>query len=186
MIKNLIQTTIFVKLLKIFWRLHYYFRQRVYEIYKNSQTFIPIQRLWDKIRICFRYSFLEKITNTREEGNNMVFNESKVVRWWINLYRKRKQEVSFFLKISRTNSSVKELKKELNYLTVKNTSIIMVVAILTNIMLSILLKKQILLLGWIIRYLLLSMGISGLFCNATWKDIMRTSYFIRQINIYKF
>jgi hypothetical protein len=179
MLKTLLNMSISFKLLTNLWGRYCVFEQWLGETYKNSQMHKTIQGLRDKIKLYFRYSFLGSLTEIKEEENNVVLEESKVVRYLINSYKKFKLKVISCSGTSRIGSSLGEIIKGLYFFPIKNLSIIIGVAILTNTIFSLLLKKEIELFGWIIRGLVLFVGLSGLFCNATWEDIKKTSSILK-------
>jgi len=182
MLTTLKETSIFVRFLKESWQRYCFFEEQLNETYKNSQTYRITQGLKNKIKVYFRYSFLGTISEIKENENNIVLEESKIVRYLINSYKKFKLRAISYFDTSIARSSLNELTKELYFSPIKNLSIIIVVAILINIIFSILLKKEIGLLGWFIRIFFLLIGLNGLSSNATWEDIKKTSYFIKQQN----
>ena len=183
MLMELIETSIFISLLRKFGKVYCSVERLLLEASKNSRTCCLTQELWDKIKVCFKYSSLEKIAEI-EIKDIIVLNESKVVKWLINLYKKWSYKIIFYLKISRINYSVEQLKKKLHFLPVKTASIIIVTAILTNVIFSLLLRREISLLDWIIRGLLMFIGLAGLFCNSDYESIKETSWFMKYINTY--
>ncbi len=122
---------------------------------------------------------LETIRNGYRSLEQKIFNickeiyigldKSKIVKWLINSYKKLQYKTSPFLKTSIINSSIEELKKECHFFRIKTLGIIIVAAVLTNISVSIILKKEIGLFGWIIRGLFLSLGLISLSCAANKK-----------------
>lgn len=71
-------------------------------------------------------------------------------------------------------------------LSVRSISIIMLMLVIANIFLYNILRSfedvEIGLLGWIIRGILLFMGIVGIFCKSQLKDLRETSLFVSWIN----
>ena len=120
------------------------------------------------------------------KGNSKILNNSKSVKWLLKInndWRKRIIECS---KTSLTIKHATGFKSELYLLPVKTGGIIIVTAILTNVFLYALLKssmqKEIGLLSWIIKGMLLLVGLAGLFCETGLKNLIGTSLFLKWIN----
>jgi hypothetical protein len=120
---------------------------------------------------------LGKISEIREKENIDILIESKTIDYLINLYRRCKSAIALFFKKSLINNLAEVLKKEFYSYPVKNTSLIIVTAILTNTVFSFLLKKEIGLLSWIIKGLLLFVGVTGLASDADWSTMRSNSIF---------
>ena len=174
------ETSIAVSLFKYFYKWYGYIEQRVNYIYFNSQTDRLLNIFSEKIKICFRYSFLGRITETKQI-NSLVLDNSLVVQYLTNFYKKWKDKITNYLKTSLTISWAKDTKEELYFLPVRMIGIIVVIAIVVNVFLSLALQKQIGLWGWLMRGLFLFVGISGLFCTADWLAIEKSSIFLRKI-----
>lgn len=182
MLRTSKETSVFVRLIKKLWRRYHFFKLQLDEIRKNSQMYRITEGLRAKINLYFRYSFFGKIIEIKiKKEEDMILNESRVVVWLINLYKKWRYKIISILKLSKTITSMDLLKRESHLLPIKIGSIITIVAIFTNIIFSILLKKEIGLFGWFIRISLLLIGFSGLSSNATWEDVNKTSYFVNRI-----
>lgn len=151
-------------------------------MYQESQAHRLIKEFCVGTKINFKYSFLGKITEIKEEENFAMVKSSLVIQWLIDLYKKWKLKIISYLNISTIYSFEEELKKEFNFFLIRTTSIVVVVAILTNTIFSLLLKKEIGLFGWIMRGLVLFVGLSGLSSQASWEDIKKTSFFLKRIS----
>jgi len=112
----------------------------------------------------------------------MVLDNSKSVKWLLSLYKKLKKKTNDYTQTSRIISFIQQLKKEFYPLPLKTFGIIAVVGTSTNIFFSILNKKELGFLSWVIQGFIIFIGLDGFFSNATWQDIKKTSYFLRCIN----
>lgn len=182
MLRALIKTSLFVLLLKKIWKNYSFIENWLDRIYQESQAHRLIKEFCVSTKINFKYSFLEKITEIKEEENFAMVKSNLVIQWLIDLYKKWKFKIISYLNISTTYSFEEELKKEFNFFPIRTTSIVAVVAILTNTIYSLLFKKEIGLFGWIMRGLLLFIGFSGLFCNVDWKNLKETSFVLRYMD----
>lgn len=77
-------------------------------LYSNNQTSILIQRLWDKIRICFRYSFLGRITELKEENSLLIWDNSIFFNWLLNKYKILKYKIINYTKTSIVLNLIKK------------------------------------------------------------------------------
>lgn len=74
-----------------------------------------------------------------------------------------------------------EIKRELYGLPVKTGGIVLFTAVLSNMLLSLLLHKEIEVLGWSMRVLLLFVAFWVIFCKVGWEELKRTSLLIRHV-----
>jgi hypothetical protein len=135
----------------------------------------------DIAKLYFRYSFLGRLTDTCSKRNSF-FEESKIIRGVSNIYKKTKHRLKHYLEASLTNKLVKLLRKDFSLFAVRNISIAVIAFVAADIFFSIvILKKKIELQGWLIRGLLIYIGIGGLFCNANWQDVKENSFFYKYL-----
>lgn len=152
--------------------------------YENSRLYRLARTLWVGTRINFGASFLGRITEIKEQEYVTVLNNSKFIKRLLNVYNAGKDRIINYSKRSELRDLGKEFKDNFVAMPVKMGSIILIATILSNIFFSMLLNKEIGLLGWIIRGFFLSVGLSGLFCNSKWKDMKETSLVIKLINTH--
>ena len=176
------ETSIVVSLFKYFYKCYSRIEQRVNYIYSNSQIAGFLSIFWEKTKLCFRYSFLGRITQIKE-ANPALLDNSRAARYLINFYKRWMNRIIRHSKTSSTVSLAKDTKEELYFLPVRMIGIIVVVAIVVNVFLSLVLQKEIGLWGWLMRGLFLFAGVSGLFCQADWPAIKKSSIFLRKAKI---
>lgn len=170
----LIKGSRFIKILRSghFWLI---------DIYINSHTYKLINRFKEIIKSGFRYSFLSRIYALDMEINTLIMQESRFVNFWIKLFTAARQRLVNYLKTDQIFGWINCPGEDLQILIgPKDVGLIIALTILVNIPLSYLFNVRIGLLGWIIRFVFLLLGISGLFCNADWQDIRKTSFIFRQ------
>lgn len=182
MMNQILDQSITVSLCKHFNKIYGAWVQKVSYIYRNSLIHRLINRFWEKVKICFRYSFFGRITETRQI-NPEILDNSRVVQYLFGFYERRKSKIIKSFEASSTIDLAKDTKKDLYFSPVRVTSIIVVIAITVNVFLSIVLQKQIGLWGWLMRGLFLPVAISGLFCKTDWPTVKRNSVFLRKIRI---
>lgn len=178
-----LDTSITVRLLRnIFYRRYTHLEKRLQDIYKDSQTHKLMTGFWEKIAICFRYSFLGRITEIKEEGSSVLLDNSRAVQYWIRIFRIGKNKIIYYLNTSKVAKLTKMMKGEFYSFPVKIISTIVVIAIIVNVVLSIILGRGITLWGWAMRGVLLLVGIGGLFCEADWQTVIGNSITFRHVN----
>lgn len=178
----LLETAKVVWLWRILYHRYCLIEKWLQEKYINSQIHKLSTTFYKGIKISFRYSFLGKITELEYKDNSQILDNSKFILWLINEYKIWKNRVTNYSMTSAFFASTQEIKKELYYLPIKTLSIILVVAILTNIFFSLLFKKEIVSLGWAMRLFLLIIGLGGLFCNADREGLKQSSLILKYIN----
>ncbi len=179
MLIDLIKDSVILLLLKKFWRRYSFIQQWLDTTYKYSQTHRFIEGLWQRIKLCFRYSFLGRITRPH---NTTVLDNSKVLFWVANYYRKRKEGLVGYSRTSVMTESIRKVENEFFFLPIQFASIIVVIAIVVNIFLSLILRKEIALSGWLMRIVLLSIGLGGISCAVTWPDLRKASFILRKLD----
>ena len=182
MLRNL-ETSIFIKFLKILHRCHSYSMQWWDNLWQNSYSrhliYRLIRRFWYKIKLCFKYSFLGKISETKDNGNMAILEKSKVLRFFVDLYKKWKHQIISSFRISKTDILMREFKHEFALLPIKTVGLVIVIAILTNIIISIFIKQKITLLGYFILALLLFAGFAGINSKAGWPVVKNSSTILK-------
>jgi hypothetical protein len=181
-IMQILDTSIVVSFLKHLCRCYFPVEQRIEDMYRNSRTHKLISVFREKIKVCFRFSFLGRITDIKAQRHTIVLDNSRTFHCLIYFYKKLKNKIIFYLNTSKAAGLTKEAKEEFYILPVKTIGIIAVAAIIVNITISVILQRNISLWGWFLRALFLFTGISGLFCNAKWPVVKEGSIFLKRIN----
>ena len=169
-------------LFRYLYRWYSRLKQRINNIYHNSKTYRFPKRFWERLKVFFRYSFLGRISETRQTTSG-ILDSSRVVQYLINLYKRGKDKATRYLRTSIVIILGKDTKEQLNISPMRVISIIVVTAITVNVVLSIALQKQIGLWGWLMRGLFLFAAVSGLFCKADWPTVKRNSVLLRKMRI---
>ena len=181
-LRKISDASIVISLFRYFYKWYGYIENKLMGIFHNSQTYRLAKGFYGGVKICFRYSFLGRITETRQTASGILDN-SRTVRSLINYYNKWNDKIIHYFKASSTIDLAKNTKEQLDSSPVKIISIIIVTAITINVLLSIALQKQIGLWGWLMRALFLFGAVSGLFCKANWQTIKRSSVCLRKMRI---
>ena len=153
-------------------------------VYKDSWISRNLEKFSNQIKVCFRYSFLGRLTEAGGEDNREIFYNSKVARWIVNSYNVRKNRIVNYVNSSIIMNSMAEVEKELHFLPVKAGGMVVFTAILINVLLSLFLHKEIGLFGWVIRAVLFFAAFWGMFCEVSWEELKKTSWFVRRIETH--
>jgi hypothetical protein len=128
-----------------------------------------------------RHSFLGKITEINISNNLAVLDNSRILRWLIVSSRKFRKRIKGVPDKGSAIGLFKGLKKSFFSSPINIISLTGIAAVLTNIGFSLIFRKEISLFGWAIRISFFLLGLSGLFCQADWKDIRDTSITLKLI-----
>ena len=152
------------------------------QIYQNSQIHKTLKRFWQGTKNNFRYSFLGRITEINDQPNPAILENSAVVKKVSRFVYSWQDKITNCAKTSALVDNAQGLKKELYSLPVQTGSFIVLSAIITNIILSVALHKEINTLGWIIRVSLLIASWGGLSSPVRWEELKKTSWAINYLN----
>lgn len=174
----LLETSKIISLLKNLGKKYRYIDSCLKNFYRDSQAYHLISRAFGNLKKKSKYSFVNRISEIRKEGNAEPLNNSRIVRYWMNWLRMKKNSLSFYLSLSKIAGFIKATVKEICCSPLRAGGIIVILAIMVNVALSFLLKKEIGLFGWVMRGIFLFMGINGFLCNTDWLAIKNNSVVI--------
>lgn len=177
-----IENSIFLKQLRDLKKLYLTIEEKIISVYLESFTRRLIKKIKKTIKICFRNSFLGRITEV-EQAPPATLGNSRVVQYLISSYKRWKHKIICYLRPSFTLSLAKDTKEELTSSSVRTTSLIVIITILTNAILFVILQKQIELWSFLIRVLFLFVATAGLSCKADWPTIKESSVFLRKMRM---
>lgn len=185
--KGLLETSKAILLFKVAHKKYCLLEGWFDELYKDSMVYKKPRLVFSVITASFRYSFLGRITEISDEDNSKeILENSGFAQWLLKICAGGKKRIMSYLKTSFTANCAAGLKNELYVLPVKTISLIVVTAILSDAAFYALLKnviqREIGLLGWIIRGMLLSAGLAGLLGKADLENLASASLFFKWIN----
>lgn len=182
MFRNLLITSYTARTLKTIYVRYCRPQRWFYDIYRNSAVNEIINSFYKRAIIAFRYSLLGRLTDMENAacGQSALIN-SKVLNCLSNLYSKCSARISGYSNKSKIFYSAIELKSELRFHPAKAGGVIIFTAVLTNIVLSLLLHKEISSFGWGMRWVLLAVGLLGMFCKVGWEELKRTSWLMKHV-----
>lgn len=168
----------FFYLLSKLWERYYSFEDRIVTIFSVSLLSRLMRNFWNGVEISFEHCFFVRLSDLEV---SRFLGESKVAAYFKALYKRWENRAIVFLEASKVACFSKEIKKEFHVIPVKMGSMIAVFSILINISLSIIFKKDAILLIWIIQGLILFAGLCGFSCQADWETIKKTSAVFNKI-----
>jgi len=154
--------------------------------YRKNVAYAFARTLFMKTKKYFRSSFIGKITDMKKGKGLLILDNSILIRWMSPIFKMMKERAADYLKQSKIVNFFKKIKGNLRLDPLKSISLIIVVLILANMVLSVLIKKEIDLFGWIIRGGFLFAALSGLFCRAGWNEVKNTSFILRLVDNARF
>ncbi len=156
---------------------------KIASVYLSSFAHGLIGKTAESIKIGFKFSIFGRLTEINEDASRNFFQTSKATKIFLNWLNYLKNVTIRLSVTSNCVTSTKTLRQALFLSPVKIGGIIVITMIMTNLVLSVILHRHIALWGWLIRGLLLSIGISGLFCNADWLTLRNSSLILRKFCI---
>lgn len=148
---------------------------------KNSWINSSLDKLLSQIKVCFRGSFLGRITEIGGKGHPEILDNSKVARWVLNTYNIWRDRLVDWTNSSLMINSAIEARKELYFFPLKTGGVVVVVAASISMILFSLMSKKISGFGWSMWGVFLIVGFCGMFCNVEWEELKGTSGFIKWI-----
>lgn len=177
---QILDNSIAISLIKSIFEQYRYNEKILKNIYSKSLTYRLINKFRENVKICLKYSILGRISQ-KKKTTFLVLESSQTARYLINFLTRWKDKATRYLVTSLAVILAKDTKEQLNLSPVRVISIIVVIAITVNVILSFFLHKQIGLWGWLIRALFLFVAVSGLFSKADWSTVKRNSVFFKKM-----
>lgn len=183
---NLIKTSFAVRLLRGACDTYYRIERLANNVYRNSVSYSIITSFWKKISIAFRMSFLGRVTESSQgEGKPGILDTCRIAKWILSFHNQGMMRLSNCFIATKIAHSISEIKKDLYRFPIKTCGVIIFTAVLTNIFLYLLTPQSLDIWGWSIRLILLFVAFLSIFCYVGYKELRKTSYFIRYIENYR-
>lgn len=179
-LRDVADKSFIVSLWRYFYSWYDFFGQRLIYIYQQSQIHRLIGEFGEKIKVCFRYSCLGGIAETKVIA--AALDNSLITQYLIGFYKSWKDRIISYLKISLAIKLAEDTKKGQVLSPVRIVSVVVITAVVANALLSFVLHQQISQWGWLIRGLFLFVAIFGIFCQADWSTVQESSIFLRKLS----
>ena len=177
-----VENSIFFKQLGDLKEVYLTMEAKINSVYLKSFTQRLIKKINETIKVCFRYSFLGRITEPKQ-APPMVLDNSRAVRYSISFYKKWRDKTIHYLRSSFTFSLAKDTKEQFVLSPVRIISLIVIITIFVNAVLSVILQKQMYLWSFLIRVLFLFAGTAGLSCEADWPTVKKSSVLLKKMRM---
>lgn len=182
MMRSFLETSCMVTVLGVVYERYCQLERWLGVTYKNSEMYRVTKSFYDKVIVAFRYSFLGGITEVGDSnGNSTIIDNSKVVGSVMNFYNKWKVRLSDYSGTSSVVSSAMKFKRDLHSLPLRTGGMVVFVAVLTNILLFLFLRKEIGIFGWSMRGVFLFVAFWGMFCEVGWEELKKTSRLVKWV-----
>lgn len=155
--------------------------KRLTMLFKNSYFYKGSDRFFKVFLICFYGSFIGRVGEVDFVKNCEIINYSKVVGYAGEICRKIIMRLINFLRTSMVYSLNIELNCAFNNITIKSTSFILFISTIVNSLLSVILDKDIAILGWFMRGLFIFAGWQGIYSSINWQDLQKTSFVVKYL-----
>jgi len=173
------ETSLVVFLLRNLFGYYFSFKDKISKIYYVSLISRIVIYFKKKISLSFKFSFLKVFVEVIEKGNQAVLYNSKFSRWMVVIYRKLQNRIIEHLKTSQFVNKVRSVRKELSLYSLRTISIIFILAVGINLMLSVILNLNLGTSRLVIISILLIMAIFGLLCDVDWKTLKENSIILK-------
>jgi hypothetical protein len=175
-----IKNSIFLKCLKKLGQVYLVIEEKVSSVYLSSLTHRLIAKTAESIKNGFRFSVFGRLTEINEDASRNFLQASKTTKIALDGMRNLNDRLIVFSTPSSLVTSIKSLKCDFFSKPLKVGGTIVITTITANLVLSIVLQRQITLWGGVMRGLLLFVGISGLFCNTDWSTLKTSSVLFKK------
>ena len=130
------------------------------------------------MKTAIKYSFLARIL-TVEQVNLNFLNNSLIVRYFLSLLVKGKLRLRHYFAESSTGDLLKTVKDYMCYSFTKSAGILILSAVSVNLVLSLILKKQLSMVAWSIRVLFFIIAVCFLSKGIDWPTLKHNSIFLK-------
>ncbi|MDD5680538.1 MAG: hypothetical protein PHI59_04795 [Candidatus Omnitrophica bacterium] len=113
--------------------------------------------------------------------NPKMLEESKIAMCLIGFYEKSKSIVGNLIRNSKTANISSGIKQGFFSKPVRSASIFLFTAVTVNIVLNLMLRKQMDPFDLTIKGAVLLVSLGGFFCEAGWHDIKKNSFILSKI-----
>lgn len=172
------ETSIVISLIRVVSMRYNEITRKVGYIYQDSWCYNLMPQLIKKTKDCFRDSHCGRIM-AFGQIDGISWNDSYAIRLLISFYKGCKNKITGCCRNSLTAVTIKETREETRASFVQLLGVVLLMAVITNLVLSFMLHKQISGIGWLARGLFLLVFIPGLFSKTNWPAVKNSSIFLK-------
>lgn len=179
MFSTALEASIFANYIKKIWTGYYFFEQRLSVAYRNSCSCQISRGFRSKIRFYSKNSVFGRHIVSRQTNGHVILGNSYVLKSIFYFYNAFNLQLINYSKKSLGFECLKGLKMELCLFPLRTLSIFMIIVICVNLILSLVLQRHVGVWGYLVRGLLLLVGIPGIYCKAKWPVVRKNSIFLK-------
>lgn len=167
------EKSLFLKLLRRIYGAYCFLEEEVFFWYNQSRARKLILTITKGIKVGLRGSLLGRLSRVKE--SSAILDNSGVARGLTAGARDGKNKVLFYLSRSSLAGPAARISQEVSFFPLRACGIIVITAVTVDILLRIILAREITFAGWTVGVLFLLLGLAGLGSSARWQDIRRSS-----------
>jgi len=161
---------------------HSFAKSQLYKFFMSSQTNKVIFEIQASLRDNFMGGFPDNVHEANNDETVNILETSVLTVRLIRLLNGCRYKIIVFFQKSAAYGLIKDLNKNLYFFPIKTVSLIIIISIATNTILSFILCKEISISGWFIRSVFLLIAFNGLLSVTSWDELSKTSYSLKYLN----
>ena len=178
MVYTAAEQSFFLNLLSGTYGAYCFLEEEVFFWYNQSRARSIFCAIAERLAAALRFSLLGRLAGIKEKAE--VLENSKFIRCAMKVAGNSKVKIIFYFGQSGLAGFFGCVKQSLLSSTFKAGGLMVIAAVAASTTLSVLLKKEISPLGWIIWVAFVFWGFCGLSCRAGWDEVKNTSVFSRR------
>lgn len=179
MLKSILDTSIFISWIRRMGRIYLSFEERIFFVGNDSVFLLFIKRFKNMLSLYLGNSVTGRIIYGDIEPS-VVIRGSRC----IDILSKSFRALEFYSKTGAVFGNVAKARGNFYLFPLKGFGIIIIVSILTNTFFSLLLDIRIAYGSWLMRSLLIFLGLSCMSCSSGWEELKDSSLLFRLLNKY--
>gem|GEM_PF-4839860 len=177
MVYTAAENSIFLKSFRRIYGVYCFFEEKVFFCYSQSRTQSRLSGIIKKSAIVLRFSFLGRLAAVKEKS--VVLENSRVVRCVMRFAAACRGKTVFYFHRSRLADFSLRVSTGLSASIFNAGGLILITAVLTDIALSVIFKRNISASRWFVLVAFMFLGFWGMSCRAGWDEVKNTSVFLR-------
>lgn len=180
-IKEISNTSVAILLLRSIRSYYFYFNNKIEKIYYESCVSRILSYIRGRMLLSFRFSYCGMFVDVIERASPAVLYNSRFGKNIVNLYKKSQNRILSYLKTSLSGNWPKTIKKEFSLYSLRAVSIILILAVVVNLMLSIIFSQSLSAPQSVILSTFLLVSVFGLFCGVDWGTLKKGSIILKAL-----
>lgn len=183
---SILETSKAVFLTKAAVSYYQYLIKLVKFLYRESLICNMKNKFWEGFKNNLKFSFLVRVTEIKKkQRDDFIFKDSTFVKFFARVFMISKEKTNKCLIDSKVFFFTQWLRNEFYFKPVRLIGFTGLTASLINMILSVLLRKNISILGCFIWLSFILLGLCGFISNVEWHDLKRYSFVLSKMNSIK-